>query len=716
MKDQLLGPLARALPGVHPGAITALALFAGLGAAGAAWRGAFAVGLVLWLGNRLLDGLDGAVARINGRSSDLGGYLDLVADFVVYGAIPAALALRPGASPELIRAAVLLLAVFYVNAAAWMVPSALLEKRGYGVGARGEPTSVTIPEGLVSGSETVLFFSLFFLLPSHQVALFLLMAALTGITALQRVIWGFREFGSKPAAHPDPEREEGAQVTMAFEMVGEADRRLMENVRPEIWTNPEAEDRYDLVVVGAGTGGLVSAAIGAALGAKVALVERALLGGDCLNYGCVPSKAVIRASRSWVEARDSATRFGGPAVEGGGDFPSVMERMRELRADLSEVDAADRFRSLGVHVFLGEALFDGPESVVVGDTRLRFRRAILATGARAAVPPIPGLSEVSFLTNETVFNLTELPERFLVLGAGPIGCELAQAFARFGSHVTILETADRPVRREEPEASAALRSSLEGDGVAFEGGARVVEVAARGDVKVVTIEQGGGRREVEGDALLVAVGRAPNVDLGLESAGVAYSLRGVEVDDRLRTTNRRIYAVGDVASVYQFTHVADAQARIAVRNALFFGRGKSSDLVIPAATYTSPEIARVGPTVREFGEAGVAVETITIPFHEVDRARLDGDEEGFVQVHVREGKDEILGATIVAPHAGDLIAQMTQAMKLGVGLEKLGDVIFPYPTTAEALRKAADKYRRRRLTPRTRRIFDLFFRVSRFLP
>ena len=503
---------------------------------------------------------------------------------------------------------------------------------------------------------------------------------------------------------------------MTTNAVSEADQRLLGRVRPEGWVNPVPAGRYDLVVVGAGTGGLVSAAIGAALGAKVALVEKALLGGDCLNYGCVPSKAVIRASRSWAEARASASRFGGPDVGKGGNFSFVMDRMRELRADLSQVDAAERFRDMGTDVFLGEAIFDGPDSVMVGDTRLQFRRAILATGARARVPPIPGLAEVPFLTNETVFDLTEPPDRFLVLGAGPIGCELAQSFARLGSRVTIVEMAEVPIPREEPEASEVLLSALRADGVDFLGGARVVEVTTRDGVTVVSYEKEGARHQVEGDALLVAVGRAPNVDLGLEKAGVAYSTRRVEVDDRLRTTNRRIYAVGDVASPYQFTHVADAQARLAVRNALFFGRGNVNSFVIPAATYTSPEVARVGPTIRELGEAGVVSETVTVPFHDVDRARLDGDEEGFVQIHVRLGKGEILGATIVAPHAGDLISQVTQAMKLGVSLEALGDMIFPYPTTAEALRKAADKFRRRKLTPRTLRFFEIFFRVSRLFP
>jgi len=513
-----------------------------------------------------------------------------------------------------------------------------------------------------------------------------------------------------------PETRKIPTMSMAPETKSDADRRLLSTVHPQDWKNPKPLERYDLVVVGAGTGGLVSAAIGAALGGRVALVERALMGGDCLNYGCVPSKAVLRAARSWAEARASAERFGGPSMAGAGDFSAAMERMRRLRADLSAVDGAQRFSDLGVQVFFGEARFDALDSVMVGSERLRFRRAILATGARAAVPPIPGLGETPFHTNETIFSLTELPERLLILGAGPIGCELAQAFARFGSRVTILDMADRPLPREEPEASAVLLTALARDGVTFLGGAKILEVARGPGGKTVAFEKDGARTMVEGEALLVALGRAPNVELGLEAAGVAYNRRGVEVDDRLRTTNRRIYAVGDVASPYQFTHVADAQARMAVRNALFFGRAKASSLLIPAATYTSPEVARVGPTASELQSAGVPVETLTVPFHDVDRARLDGDVEGFVSIFVREGKDQILGATIVAPHAGDLIAQVTQAMKLGIGLGALGDVIFPYPSTAEALRKAADQHRRKRLTPRTRRFFEFFFKVSRLLP
>lgn len=496
-----------------------------------------------------------------------------------------------------------------------------------------------------------------------------------------------------------------------------ADRRLLANVRPPEWRNPAPAEQYDLVVVGAGTGGLVSAAIGAALGARVALVERDRMGGDCLNYGCVPSKALLRSARSWAEARGSAERFGGPATSGPGDFQAVMDRMRGLRADISQVDGANRYASMGVDVFFGRARFDSESSVRVDDgARLRFRRAILATGARAAVPPIPGLEEVGYLTNETIFELDEPPRRLVVLGAGPIGCELAQAFARFGSEVMLLDMEERVLPREEPDAAALVQAAMERDGVRFLGGAKVTRLEADGGRKAVVYSEDGAEASVTGDALLVALGRSPNVDVDLEAAGVRHSGRGVDVDDRLRTSNRRIFAVGDVASRFQFTHAADAQARLAVRNALFFGRGKASSLVIPWATYTSPELARVGLSAEEARERGVEIDTITVPLGEVDRARLDGETDGFVRVHLRRGSDRIVGATIVAAHAGDLIAQVIQAMTLGIGLEKLSGVVFPYPTTAEALRKAADARRRGKLTSRARKVFEAFFRLSRRLP
>lgn len=499
-----------------------------------------------------------------------------------------------------------------------------------------------------------------------------------------------------------------------FAATGEHDRRLLENVHPPDWTNPAPEDRYHLVVVGAGTGGLVTAAIGAALGAKVALVERHLMGGDCLNVGCVPSKAVIRAARAWAEAREAAERFGGPRAEGPGDFAAAMERMRRLRAGISPTDGAARFRELGVDVFLGEGRFTAPDALEVGGATLRFRRAVIATGARAAAPPIPGLAEAGYLTNETVFGLTELPRRFVVIGAGPIGCEMAQAFARFGSEVHLLDRAAVVLPREDADAARVVQGRMERDGVRMHLSTAITRVERRGGETVVHFEREGRAESVSGDALLVAVGRAPNVEgLGLEAAGVRAGPRGVDVDDRLRTSNPRVYAVGDVAGSWAFTHLADAHARLVVQNALFFGRGKASSLVVPWCTYTSPELARVGRTEAEAREAGHAVETITVPFHDVDRAVLDGETEGFLRVHVKEGGDTILGATLVGEHAGDLVTLVTQAMAAGRGLLSLGEAIYPYPTQAEVVRKAADALRRRKLTPLARRAFDAFFRVFR---
>ncbi len=494
------------------------------------------------------------------------------------------------------------------------------------------------------------------------------------------------------------------------------DRRLLENVRPPGWRNPEPRDRYHLVVVGAGTGGLVTAAIAAGLGARVALVERASMGGDCLNVGCVPSKAMIRAARAWVEARGAAERFGGPAVAGDGDFGAAMERMRRIRADMSPVDSARRFRDeLGVDVFLGQGRFTAPDAAEVGGARLRFRRAVIATGARAAAPPIPGLAEVPHLTNETVFSLAERPAHLVVLGGGPIGCELAQAFARLGTRVTLLEAGERILLNDDPDAAEVVAATLARDRVELRTGARVQAVEPLGDGVCVRYAHEGEEASVGGSHLLVAVGRAPNVEgLGLEVAGVEYDAKtGVTVDDRLRTTSGRIYAIGDVASKYRFTHVADAHARMVVRNALFFGRGKASDLVVPWCTYTSPEVAHVGITAGEAARRGDEVHTLTIPMAEVDRARLDGEEEGFLRVHLERGSDTVLGATLVAERAGDLVTQLTQAMVAGTGLGTVGEAIFPYPTQAEVIRKAADAWRRTRLTPRAKTAFSLFFRAFR---
>ncbi|HET7600759.1 MAG TPA: FAD-dependent oxidoreductase, partial [Gemmatimonadales bacterium] len=426
------------------------------------------------------------------------------------------------------------------------------------------------------------------------------------------------------APKPDPAVPHPPPADPPIHPPDEHNRRLLANVRPPDWVSPKPRERYHLVVIGAGTAGLVSASAAAGLGASVALVERHLMGGDCLNVGCVPSKSLLRAARAWRDAAAASAEFGGPAPAGAGDFGRVMERMRRLRAKISGVDGAPRYRDLGVDVFFGQGRFTGPDSVEVDGRRLRFRRAIIATGARAAVPDVPGLAEAGFYTNETIFSLTELPPRLVVIGAGPIGCELGQAFARFGSRVTVLDLGERVLPREDADAALIVQRALERDGVRFRFGAKVARAEADGRDRVLVVEQGGRGERIAADAVLVAAGRAPNVEgLGLDTAGVRAGPAGVVVDDRLRTTNPRVWAVGDVTPGYQFTHNSDAQARIAIQNALFFGRARASRLVMPWCTYTSPELAHVGMYERDARAAGREVDTLMLPLEHVDRALLD---------------------------------------------------------------------------------------------
>ncbi len=487
-------------------------------------------------------------------------------------------------------------------------------------------------------------------------------------------------------------------------------RQLVDHVHPVDWKPPSPAPHYDLVVLGAGTAGLVTAAGAAGLGARVALVERGLMGGDCLNVGCVPSKALIRAARAAAEVRQAAAF--GVRLEGHSsvDFPAIMERMRRLRAELSEHDSARRFQEdLGVDVFLGQAIFTAPDQVQVDTATLRFRKAVIATGARPAHPGIPGLEGVGYLTNETVFNLTQLPVRLGVLGGGPIGCELAQAFARFGVRVTLIHRHQNILEKEDPEAARLIATALERDGVELMLEANVTGAEPSPGGKCLHIERGETRRTLEVDELLVGVGRQPNVEgLELDKAKVAYDLkRGVHVDDHLRTSNPRIFAAGDICTRYKFTHAADAMARLVIGNSLFaplgkWTMGRASQLLIPRVTYTSPELATVGLTQAEATAAGVAYTVFTQPLTKVDRAVLDGETEGFLQLLVGKGNDRILGATLVAQHAGESISEITLAMQNKLGLRKLASVIHPYPTQAEAIRKIADAWNRTRLTPLTK--------------
>lgn len=497
------------------------------------------------------------------------------------------------------------------------------------------------------------------------------------------------------------------------------DRELIERTHPADWRNPRPRGRYNLVVLGGGTAGLVCAAAAAGLGAQVALIEKHRLGGDCLNYGCVPSKALLRCARAIAESRraeEFGIRFSGTMEV---DFPAIMQRMRRLRAGISQHDSAARFRDLGVDVFLGAAHFTAPDAVEVAGDILRFTRAVIATGTRPAALELPGLTEAGYFTNESIFDLTELPRRLIVVGGGPIGSELGQAFRRFGSDVHLVQRGDRLLAKEEPEASALLRNRLEREGVQLHLGVRPLRVERSEGQTYLVIQ---GMREplrLAADALLVAVGRQPNVEgLGLEKAGVAYDKNGVSVNDFLQTSNRRIYAAGDICSPYKFTHAADAMARIVVRNALLFdrlllGRGRMSRLVIPWCTYTDPEIAHVGLTARQAEERGLSIQTFRQDLSEVDRAVLDGDTEGFAIIHVRKGTDRIVGATLVASHAGELMCEVVLARTRNLGLAALGQSIHSYPTQAEVLRRLGDAYQRSRLTPRRASILRTILRWTR---
>lgn len=493
---------------------------------------------------------------------------------------------------------------------------------------------------------------------------------------------------------------------------------LERHVAPTDWVNPCPAHRYHLVVIGGGPAGLVAAAGAGGLGAKVALIEKHRLGGDCLNYGCVPSKALLKSARVAATVRD-ASEFG-VEVPGGVrvDFGAVMERMRRLRVSLAPHDSAERFRELGVDVFFGAGRFKNSETIEVGGQSLRFRRALIATGAHAAIPDIPGLVDTGFLTNETAFSLTSLPRRLVVLGAGPVGCELAQAWARLGSQVTLIASHANVLPKEDVDAARVVEKSLCRDGVEILKQARVVAVERRGEEKLLRIEANAEKLESKeriADQVLVAVGRKPNVDgLGFESAGIEFDVRaGVRVDDRLRTTNRRVFAAGDVCSRFQFTHAADAMARIVLQNSLFPGRGRVSSLVIPRCTYTDPEVAVVGMTEAEACELGIAVDVLVEEMSRIDRAVLDKESDGFSKVLLQRGTDRIVGATIVASNAGDMLNEITLAMTAKLGLSALAKTIHPYPTQAEVLKRLADQAQRRRLTPFVKRVFEQWFSWTR---
>lgn len=489
--------------------------------------------------------------------------------------------------------------------------------------------------------------------------------------------------------------------------------KQLDNVHPRGWVNPDKPDDfvYDLVAIGAGAAGLVSAKQTARRGGKSALIEQHLAGGDCLNVGCVPSKALLRCARAAAERRRGD--LGAPPLDPCVEFGKVMERMRRLRAEISDVDAFEATKNAGADMYDGKGVFTGPNEIRVGDKTLRFRKAVICSGGRATVPPIPGLRESPHLTNSTLFNLTELPPRFVVIGAGPIGLEMAQSFRRFGSEVTVMEAMPRILGPEDPEASAVIHRVLEEEGVRVLPSAGITKVEhTSGDkwpeIHIFCAPGGGEPEEIVCDALLVATGRAANVEgLGLETVGVETDRFGIVVNDDLTTTNPDIFAAGDCTNqpALRFTHTAGCMATVAITNSLFGGRGppvmaastKISDLVVPRCTYTEPEVASCGIGNLEQAErAGVEVDVYSFCLDHADRRILEGDcLGGFVKVLCKKDTDTIVGGVIVAERAGDMLAEITLAAQHGLGLSAIAHTIHPYPTVGEGVQQAGLQFIRK---------------------
>lgn len=485
------------------------------------------------------------------------------------------------------------------------------------------------------------------------------------------------------------------------------------------WKGNRGEGIYNVIVIGAGTAGLVTAAGTAGLGGRVALVERGRMGGDCLNYGCVPSKALIKSARVAAVIK-SADRYGLESCKEAVDYGRVVRWMKAARARIEPHDSVERFEALGVDVFLGEARFESPHAVRVGNTVLKGRHVVLATGGRAAIPSIPGLKEARYFTNETFFENEIFPARLAVLGAGPIGCELSQTLARLGSTVTLIDHGSQVLHREDEDAAGLLHTALGADGVNVLLGTDVTRVEkAEGGASRLMLAGGGADETIDVDAILVGAGRLPNVEgLDLDKAGVAYGPRGVRVDRHLRTTHANIYAAGDVAGSYQFTHLAEHQARTIIRNLLIPGvlgflRARADRFVLPWATFTEPEVARVGLNEKDAMSAGVPFDVYRYDYADLDRAIVDAAGRGFVKVLTQKGKDRILGATLVGEGAGEMVHELVIAMRHRIGLGSLSSMIHIYPTLSQAVQRVGDAYQRTRLTDRARQVLGWIYTWQR---
>ncbi len=494
----------------------------------------------------------------------------------------------------------------------------------------------------------------------------------------------------------------------------DARREIVRNLAPDDWRNPVPDGRCNLAVIGAGPAGLTAARIAAGLGARVVLIEAAFIGGDCTNIGCVPTKAIIRSGRLRAEMA-RAPHFGVRSPGAAADPALALDRVRQVQARISRAESARLLAAEGIDLYFGKARFTGRQSLQVGDASIRFSRAIIATGGALRRPGVPGLEEAGYLTVQTLFDRDTLPARIMVIGGGPLGCEMAQALCRLGVAVVLVHNSPKFLPGEERDAAQLLSESLARDGVEVHLNTTAVSARRSAEGKVISLSTGGQPFAITVDDVLTGVGRMPRIDgLDLAAAGIdADAETGIAVDDFLRTTNRRVYAAGDVTGRYMFSHVADAAARIAVRNALFMGRQRFSRLTIPWCTFTDPEIAHVGLHAEEAIAQSVAIKTYTVMMHEVDRAITDGEATGFVKIHVVQGTDRIVGATVVARHAGEMLNEITLAMDRGIGLRALSNVIHAYPTQSAAIKKAADACVADRLTPRLHRLSGLWMSALR---
>jgi pyruvate/2-oxoglutarate dehydrogenase complex dihydrolipoamide dehydrogenase (E3) component len=460
----------------------------------------------------------------------------------------------------------------------------------------------------------------------------------------------------------------------------------------------------DLCVIGAGSGGLSVAAAAAAFGVPVVLIEKGRMGGDCLNYGCVPSKALLAAAKHAAAPRQAGA-FGLKLPRADVDFAKVNAHVHGVIAAIAPNDSTERFTGLGVHVIAGAARFTDARTVAVGNFEIKARRFVVATGSTAAVPPIPGLDATPYLTNETIFALKQCPAHLVVIGGGPIGLELAQAHRRLGAAVTVLEAAT-PLAKDDPECAAIVLAELAREGIAIRTGVKVARVAHEGGKVQVSLDGG---ETVAGSHLLVATGRKPNTDLDLAAAGIKAEPRGIVVDKGLKTTNKKVYAIGDVAGGPQFTHVANYHAGIVIRNALFRLPAKANHDTVPWVTFTDPELAHVGLTEAQARERHKTIRVVRWPYHENDRAQAERATHGHIKV-VTAKNGRILGATIVGAHAGELITTWTLALTQGLNIRAMTGIVVPYPTLAEVGKRAAITYFSSSLTGSTVRRLIGFLR------